>query len=379
MGSNINLDGGKLQAYEGRVELTSIATPGTIDLDISGNNFRLNVPDDVEGGDISIANESYISVFGRVGGNITINARNLDISNSFLFAGTAQKKGNPDAQSGNINLKATGSILLKNGTRIDNSLYNQGNAGNIFLQASNSVSLIDSIIANNIEAGGVGKGGNINITAGSADLTDGSKIQALLRGVDIENNLPGGQGNAGNININVREAVTITAVENKFNSTNSILSSVGIGAIGNAGDININTDSLFLAGGSEINAKTLGQGNAGNITVNARQNIFLDGSGDVTLIDGSNGTIPTRIINSVNPEAVGDAGDIQLNTRTLSITNGAFISSSSIGKGDAGNITINARDTVTFDTDGTIPTRIINSVNPKAVGNTGNTYLAPSQ
>jgi len=365
VGGNINLDGGRLRAYEGSIELASVARPGNIGLDISGDTFSLNVPDNVERGDIVIANESFISVFGAVGGNFVINARNLEISNSAIFAGTAQQVGNPDAQSGDVILNATGSILLKDGAFIDNSVYSQGNAGDIFLQASNSVSLVNSNIYNNIEAGGVGKGGSINITAGSLSLTDGSEIKAVLGNADVGNNLPGGQGNLGNININVSDAVTLNGVKDGF--SNDISSFVGIGAMGNAGDININADSLSLAEGSEINAKTSGKGNAGNITVNARQSISLDGSGDVILSDGSNGTLFTRIINSVDTGAVGNAGDIQLNTGTLSVTNEAFISSSSNGKGDTGNITINARDTVTFDN----RSNASSSIFAGAVGNAG--------
>ncbi len=348
VGGNINLNGGRLRAYEGHLELASLVAPGTIGLDIFGNTFRLNIPNDVERGDVSLTKLAAIGVFGTVGGNIVINARNLEISNSFIFAGIGKNSENSDAQAGDINFNATGSILLKDETRIDNSVASQGNAGNIFLQASNSVSLVDSDIFNLIEAGGVGKGGNININAGSLSLTEDSKIQALLSDADVENNLLGGKGNAGNINIDVHDAVTIAGIKDGFSST--ISSFVGTGAVGNAGDININADSLSLTEGSELDTRTFGEGNAGDITVNARQNISLDGSGDVTLIDGSNGTVPTRIINSVNPEAVGNAGDIQLNTGTVSVTNGAFIGSGTNGKGNAGNIAINARNTVIFDT-----------------------------
>ncbi|MEL7246132.1 MAG: filamentous hemagglutinin N-terminal domain-containing protein, partial [Cyanobacteria bacterium J06573_2] len=364
VGGDITLDDGGLRAYEGNIELASVASLGNIGLDISGNTFSLNIPTDVERGDISLANESYISVFGAGEGNLVINARNLEISNSFIYAGIGVNSDNPNAQAGNINLNATESISLKDGAVIDNGVYSQGNAGDIFFKASNSISLINSNIFNNIEAGGVGNGGNINITTGSLSLTDGSQIQAILNSVDAENNLAGGQGNAGDININVSDAITIAGIKNGFSS--SIFSLVNTGAVGNAGDININTGSLSLAEGSEINSKTLGQGSAGNITINARQTIYLDGSGEVTLADGSKGTIFTRIINSVNPDAVGNAGNIQLNTGTLSATNGAFISSGTVGKGNAGNIAINASDTVSFDTNSYASTEVFSNSVAKA-------------
>ena len=365
VGGDVNFDGGRLRAYKGNIELASFTNEGAVGLNISSDSFSLNIPEDLERGDISLTNESAISVLGMGGGNLVINARNLEISNSAIFAGIAGNSDNLNAQAGDVNLNATDSILFKDGAGIDNSIYSQVNAGDIFLKASNSVSLVDSLIANTIEEGRIGNGGNINITAGSLSLTNASEIQAFLRDADVEKNLPGGQGNAGDININVRDAVTINGI--KDGRSSDISSLVGIGAVGNAGNININAGSLSLAGGSEINAKTLGQGNAGNITVNARQNISLDGSGDITLSDGSNGTLFTRIISSVDPEAVGNSGNIQLNTGNLSVTNGAFISSGINGKGNAGNITINARDTVTFDTGGTAD----NSISAGSVGKGG--------
>ncbi|MEM7579658.1 MAG: S-layer family protein [Cyanobacteria bacterium P01_A01_bin.80] len=242
VGGNINSDGGSLRAYKGRVELASFAAPGIVGLDISGNKFSLNVPGDAERGDVSLRNKSAISIFGAGGGDIVINARNLEISNSSLFAGIGKNSENPQAQAGDVNLNTTGSIFLKDGAFVSNSVRGQGNAG----------------------------------------------------------------------------------------------------------DININADSLSLTEGSEINAKTLGIGNAGDINVNTSQGVSLDGFGRFTLSDGSDGTIPTRIINSVDPEAVGNAGDIQLNTGNLWVSNEAFISSGSNGKGDAGNIIINSRDRITF-------------------------------
>jgi large exoprotein involved in heme utilization and adhesion len=50
------------------------------------------------------------------------------------------------------------------------------------------------------------------------------------------------------------------------------------GAIGNAGGINITTGSLLVTNGARVNATTSGQGNAGNITINARDTVLFRNS-----------------------------------------------------------------------------------------------------
>lgn len=163
----------------------------------------------------------------------------------------------------------------------------------------------------------------------------------MLQNADIENNLPGGVGDAGDVNINVRHGVNITGVKDGFVS--SIFTRVGIGAKGNAGNININANSFSLSGGAELDSKTSSQGNAGDITINAGESISLDGSGNVLLSDENTRVAPTLINSSAVLEAVGNAGNVQLTTENLKISNGASIFSdvNRTQQGDSGDITIN--------------------------------------
>jgi filamentous hemagglutinin family protein len=436
-GGNINIEGGALRAYGGRIELTGLAAPGVVGLNVAENTLSFSVPNDIPRADISLTNAAEVNVRGADGGSIAINAQNLSLAGeSKLRAGIDTGLGTPQSKAGDIDINArgattltdasfianvpqersigkggnvnitTGSLGLINGSYLNNNNYGQGDGGNINLNvrdaltlagvdqngltsailssvrsqavgkggslniqagsvsladgaylsastfgkgdagnvsilASDAVSLSFADIYSNVGTGGVGNGGNINITASSLSLKDGAQLQTLLREADTQNNLLGGRGNAGNVNINVRGTVTLAGVKDGFNS--AILSSVGIGAEGNGGNIEVQTGSLSLTEGSELNTKVLGQGNAGNITINAREAIALDGV-------GSNG-IFSRIISAVNPEGAGKAGGIQITTGSLRLTNGAYISSDTLGKGDAGNITIDASDRISFDGD----------------------------
>ncbi len=289
VGGDINFDGGRLRAYEGNIELASLNAAGRVGLNILGNTFSLNVPKDIERGDISLTNQSLISVFGTGGGNLTINARNLEISNSFIFAGIGENSENPNAQAGDVNLNATGSIEVKDNVLIDNSVNSQGNAG------------------------------NININGNSLSLSEGFAISTDTFGI----------GNAGNINLNARQSISL--------ESGAVSSSNSAGAIGNAGNIQLTTGTLSVTDRAFISSGTFGKGNAGNININARNATFENNS---------------IVSSTVSSDAMGKGGDILIATGTLWVNNGAAILSGTDGQGDAGNITIDASNKVTFDNSG---------------------------
>ncbi len=58
---------------------------------------------------------------------------------------------------------------------------------------------------------------------------------------------------------------------------------------------------------------------------------------------------PSGAFANVYERAEGNGGNINVTARTLSVTNGGQLSASTFGRGDAGSVTINARDTVSFD------------------------------
>ncbi len=408
VGGDINLDGGSLTAYEGNVELASLTVPGTVGLDISGNTFSLNISEDVERGNVSLTNQSFISVFGAGGGNLTIDARNLEISNSFIFAGINLNLQNPNAQAGDINLNATGSIEIKDGASIYNSVDTQGNAGDININALDNVTFDNfSRVTSNVSSGAVGKGGDIQINSGTLSVSNSAAISTVTDGrgdagniiintadkvifsdlgnadsTSLENtvgnggdiriktgelllkdggflsSLNSGAGNAGNIFLDVRDTITFDGV-----ASNGFVSRAGTFATnGNAGNIDIKTGSLFLTNGGQMDTGALGQENAdsitnaGNITINVR---------DTVKIDGDNSGLFTELSSG---KGKGKGGDIEITTNSLSVTNGALLFSLTNGRGNAGNININAGDSVTFDEGGFAFT----SVDTNAIGNGGN-------
>ncbi|MBE9212453.1 filamentous hemagglutinin N-terminal domain-containing protein [Plectonema cf. radiosum LEGE 06105] len=378
VGGDINFDGGRLRAYEGNIELASLTVPGRVGLDISGDTFSLNIPENVERGDIYLTNQSAISVGGAGGGNLTFNARNIEISNSFLFAGIGRNSFNTDAQAGDINLNATGLIELTNGSFIYNDVDSVGNAGDININGDSIVVKNASQI--NTQTFGIGNAGNININARENILFQGrdgllfndinqatiifSRVdsQAIGNAGNIQlttstlsvndgvfigsNSL--GFGNAGDITINASDTASL-------NNNSNISTSIFFGEGGKGGDIQIKTGTFNLINGGILSTEVSGSGNAGNIFIEARDSININGS-----------TFPSRIQTNLLTGGVGKGGEVQITTGSLFVNN-SYLSTATDGWGNAGNITINARNRVTFEN-----SEIFTSTGTQAFGDAGN-------
>ncbi|MEH1858390.1 MAG: filamentous hemagglutinin N-terminal domain-containing protein [Nostoc sp.] len=324
----------------------------------SGGNIQ------VEAGNIFVTDGGLIrsSTFGKGdSGNIFITARDATSLDAASYIANNVQSTDAEGNAGNIDI-TTGSLSVTNGAEINSFTRGRGNAGNITIQARHAVTFDGkdsdgnfSASYSSVLAGGVGNGGKINITAGSLSLTNNGQLEIGVG--EALDTIPAGEGKGGTVDINVRDAFTISG-------TNSgIFGSLGTGAIGRGGDIKVEAGNIFVIDGGEILSSTFGKGDSGNISITARDAIFLDQKG---------------IYNNVQSrDAEGNAGNIDITTGSLSVTNGAEINSFTRGRGNAGNITIQARDAVTFDgvdSDGNYSSSSSN-VLPGAVGNGGDINL----
>jgi large exoprotein involved in heme utilization and adhesion len=73
------MDGGWVNAYGGRAELGGLASAGTVQLKVDGNNLSLGFPDNITRSDVSLTNGANVYVEAAGGGSIAVNARNLEI------------------------------------------------------------------------------------------------------------------------------------------------------------------------------------------------------------------------------------------------------------------------------------------------------------
>lgn len=106
------------------------------------------------------------------------------------------------------------------------------------------------------------------------------------------------QGNAGNITINANQI--------DLRGSSSVRTQVDDQAKGNAGNISIKTQLLNIQEESQISSGTQGNGNAGNLTVQA----------DNIILTGSDSEFATSLSSSVDERANGKGGDIDITTST---------------------------------------------------------------
>ncbi|BAZ18870.1 filamentous hemagglutinin family outer membrane protein (plasmid) [Calothrix sp. NIES-4071] len=253
---------------------------------------------------------------------------------------------------GDINIDG-GSLTLDGGRVELGGVAGAGMVGllsernNLSLSFPTNVKLANINLTNNTQVNVTS--GSVNIRARSLSITDNSSLRINTRE----------QETAANLSIRVDDSV---ALDNSF-----ISSGVELDTVGEGGDINITTGSLFLTNGAYVFASTSGRGNAGNITINARDNVSFDGT-------SSDGAFGSGAFSGVRLGAVGNGGDINITTGSLSLTNGAQVFASTSGQGYAGDININARDEISSDgtsSDGTFSSGVFSDVRFARFGDGG--------
>ena len=356
VGGNVSLEGGSLRAPGGRIEIGGLAEAGIVGLNIDGSSISMSFPDGITRGDVSLTAPGIIipeiDVTAGGGGDIAIYARNIDIfDGSDICAGIGANS-------------ACGGLA----TSLSSST---AQAGDIIIHAQGTITLKDeiSVIANDIADSALGTGGNINITAQSIIMKDGSNIQNVTSGTGNAGNITiqtgslsltddgtqilpttSGSGNAGNLLIRASGAIEIIGESIESTLPTGLATQAQEGSTGNAGDITIEAKSLTLANEAQIQAdvfrsfegEVAGQGQGGNIQIDVTDFILITGVGDIS--GGSSG-----IFASVETDATGPGGDITIKANSLTIADGGIISSQTRGAQNGGNIIINAN---TFEASG---------------------------
>ena len=391
VGGNINFESGRATARGGKIELGGLSSAGTVTFNFDGS---LSFPEDVARADITLNNAAKVDVRGTDSGSITINARNLnleagDSGSSQIRAGIAADSTSSEAQAGDININntenitvdnssisnqvsleavgnsgniiiTTGNLNLTNGGTSNTNIFGQGNGGSVNITATDTITIdgqgsdgIPSSVDSRLQPEAEGNSGDLIITTGSLNVTNGARVTASTLG----------QGNGGSVNITATDTISLDG--ERLNGLGSAVASQVLDAEGDAGGVTITTGSLVLNNGGAVDASTLGQGNAGSVEITASDTITFDGEDSRGISSGA--------ISQVNSRAVGNAGGVTISTGSLSLTNGGQVDASTFGQGNAGAVEINASDTITFDgedSDG-IPSGATSRVNSDAEGDAG--------
>jgi filamentous hemagglutinin family protein len=386
VGGDIVMESGKISAPFARVELVSVTPDSFVGIQPDASNWKLNFDRVSNFQDITLSQNSQIDTSGSGGGEVFVKGKrvtfsdgsdifsltlgddngggiNIDASESidliggqvegqyFAFLDTSTiGKGN----GGKINI-TTSNLRLLNGGRIIAGTIAEGNAGDISIAAdrveavgTTSNGTRASTISNATEDNATGNGGNLWIDTKNLLIRDGVQIAVSTSGT----------GMAGNLNISASESIDIAGTISRANPEGTIeifssglFAGVEPGAKGKGGNLSIATGNLRLSDGARVTTSTFGEGNAGDLTVTAK-NVEVDG----VLVDeiGSfNG-----LLANVEKDATGKGGNLTINTDRLRILNGGQVSASTFGNGDAGNVTVTAKD---IELSGTSPDRKFSS------------------
>ncbi|MDJ0536497.1 MAG: filamentous hemagglutinin N-terminal domain-containing protein, partial [Xenococcaceae cyanobacterium MO_207.B15] len=337
----INLTGVEAPTASILESIQPLGDSGSINLNATNGNITARSLNTTS----SLADAGAVSL--NASGNITMNDR------IETFANLGDGKDVLLTAGGDITLNPRASILS-----------NGSSAGDITLNSQGDISIIRSSIisTNRSQNESSGSSGNITMTANSIFLTDGTEITA---------NTVAGQNNSGLIQLTAEDSISLTG-QNLLGGSRiaNQVTVVDENTSGSSAGIVIESQNLFLSDGAQISASTEAAGNAGAITIQADR-ITLEGESSSTIFRPG---VPTSISSQANPGATGRSGDINIDTRSFSLKDGARVSTTTFGQGDAGAIFITAKDNITIEGESSRPdftSNIQSSVSPTAEGTGG--------
>jgi filamentous hemagglutinin family protein len=229
IGGDINVEGGSLNAPGGQINIASVASPGEVIPNTTGNSPSLQVDSFEQLGEISLSRNRYIDTSSSEGGGtVVIRGGRFMMDDSRMFADTL---GDVDGTPTGIDIQITHDMVLTNGSYITTDLLGGGDAGTIQLSAKSLEVSNDAVVWSRAFSGSTGNAGDINIKA-----TDSVNISESL----ISSNTSG-EGNAGNIHLDVANLLSI--VKGSRISTNTSYT-------GKGGDITIQAGEIVLHGPS---------------------------------------------------------------------------------------------------------------------------------
>jgi filamentous hemagglutinin family protein len=272
---------------------------------------------------LSLSNQGKISTStdgdGKAG-NLTINAaKQINIDNKSKIIGEVNK--NAIGQGGIVTVN-TDVLSLSNQGYISTSTNGNGKAGDLTINAAKQVNVDGGAqILGELNTNGIGQGGNVKIKTDVLSLSNGGNISTSTNG----------HGKAGDLTINAAKQVSLTGqgtyILSGLKKDASVNEEVG-------GSMTINTELLSLSDKAMISAGTEGEGNAGNLIINAVKELNVNDS---------------YILSTVNNTATGKGGSIVVNTERILLSNQSILSTGSEGKGDAGNLILNSTKDILID------------------------------
>ena len=283
----------------------------------NGGGLRLLAPEAITisgSGRLEVETEST----GRAG-NITATARSLVLAEGVTLSASTAGSGT----AGDITFKI-GDILTIDNSTVESltELGSEGRGGSINVLDSGAVNLINGG-SFSLNSAGDGAGGDLNLTAESLSLNDGSITATTVN------------SNGGNFNFNLSDYLLLR--NGSLISTTAGTARAG----GNGGSISINIPNGFIIAvpdeNSDIRANAF-EGNGGSVDITARNLLgiaFRPGLSDTPSSDitsssefGNSGTVT---IDELNSEALQPEDELPVETAPATVARGCRAQGSQTG------------------------------------------------
>ncbi len=187
----------------------------------------------------------------------------------------------------------------------------------------NNFNNIELAQAASIEVSGNGSG-EVFLQGKNISLLDGSAILADTLG----------DGTGRSLSLSATDSISLVgfAINNFFPTRLS--TDVDLDGTGKGGNLALDTNYFLIENGAQVNSGTFGLGDAGNLDVTATAIEIFGESDDGEFVSG--------LFAQADFGETGDGGNLAIATESLLVAEGADISTTTFGTGNAGNLDIQA-------------------------------------
>ena len=382
VGGDVDISGGSLTAPGGRIEIGSVAD-GFVSLNQNPQGWMLGYEGVENFGRVQLGQQASVDVSGIGGGNIQVQSGQLSLqegsqirsftvgnrpggtvtlraSESVELVGTGfaefQQSFIAAALSGTISPSVAGTVIvvgtagtgassdivietptlsLQNGAVLFSPTFGEGTGGDVAIRGAESVEINSSGIL--VGTAATGMAGDIEIDTARLGVRDKSVvISATL-----------GDGTGGDVEVNASESVEITSFPTTEIAPGLFLAT-GIytnssGGTGTSGGIRVETEDLTVRNG-------VISSNTGALLPD--EIVPVGGIGGDVVVEAEtvelSGIIASRFTSGIGSSTFSSApaGDLMISTESLRVSEGADISTSTLGAGEGGTLRVNASESV---------------------------------
>ncbi|HXV11010.1 MAG TPA: filamentous hemagglutinin N-terminal domain-containing protein [Burkholderiales bacterium] len=281
---------------------------------------------------VTLRNLAFISAssfaFGS-GGGVTVNAQNLSLDNG----GTITAESTLGGPAGNVEINASGQVILTNFSQISSTTTGNGTGGNVVIKAgqSTTVSSTSGIFASTVPPNQELLDFIVSNQMAGLGFPDWATLQSFISDV--------------------------TGIPNPtiFDVLRSLRDDFGVLAIpdpmliaGDGGAISVTTPLLTISGGA-VSSSTGWDGNAGAV-VGKVGSLVVENDGEIRVRSGLFDPASGEVFGA----GVGNAGTLRVDAQGSITISGGSISSTTIGDGKGGDVVLNAAQDVNITNGGSV-------------------------